>query len=326
MTTDSPGASSHDNYYDTALLPRADTSMRCAAHAEKIGLDPGGSALWVDELIVVDVPLPWPKPVWAADNFTAVPELVMEAGVAGRRVRVLAAVPLDDGVHRIVTHVRGDRGPLSRREHQADRLEIPALLRRLLIDGPRAVPASLVDVEPPPRELLLCTQGSHDICCGSRGTALAAELAVTHPDLLIRRVSHTGGHRMAPTGVTLPDGRMWGMIDAREMGEILCRTGSPARLARRCRGWTGAAEGPAQMAERAVFAALDDWTFDDEPRSVEVTSADGEVTELRVEAARGAWTVLVGPGRAVPTIACGEPGGLPAKPGAEWVVLDIQAD
>ncbi len=80
------------------------------------------------------------------------------------------------------------------------------------------------------------------------------------------------------------------------------------------------------MAERAVFAALDDWSFDDEARSADVTGVDGEITEVRVEAARGTWTVLVGPGRAVPTIACGEPGGLPAKPGAEWVVLDMRAD
>ena len=306
--------------FDPGLLPAADESERCAAHAERIDVDPGGSALWVDELIVVDMVLPWPKPVWAKDGFTAVPEMVMAAGEQGRRVRVLAAVPLGDGTGRVVTHRLADDASFARAEHHVEPARVIDLLTLLCVDGIDASPDSVVSTVSG-RELLLCTQGSHDVCCGSRGPALEAGLAVLG-DHVIRRVSHMGGHRMAPTGVTLPDGRMWGMVTAEEMVGILRREISPSRVARRCRGWVGAAPGPAQMAERAVLAEVDDWGFDEQPRSVAVEELD-ERYVARVTAGADSWVVEVEPGRAVPTISCGEPGGLPAEPGAEWRIRSV---
>jgi len=282
--------------FDLSLLPDESDSERCAAHAERIDLDPGGSALWVDELIVVDVPLPWPKPVWAKDGFTAVPELMMAAAESGRRVRVLAAVPLDDGISRVVTHRLENHATFARAEHHVAAAEVAGLLSSLLADGLDASQSTVVSTAPV-REFLLCTQGSHDMCCGSRG-------------------------RMAPTGVTLPDGRMWGMVTTTEMAAILHLDASPAAVATRCRGWIGAAGGPEQMAERAVFAELDDWSFGLVPRTTRVISGDGS-TVVEVDADGDRWRVEVAPGRAVPTIACGEPGGLPAKPGAEWAVVSV---
>ena len=311
--------------FDPALLPAATDSERCAVHAERIELDPGGTALWVDELIVVDVALPWPKPVWAAPGFTAVPELVMDAEESGRRVRVLAAAPLDDGIGRVVTHRLVEHAQFARAEHHLEPLLVFDLLNRLLEEGLDASPDSVVSREAVP-ELLLCTQGSHDVCCGARGAAMHVALETLDPDLLIRRVSHTGGHRMAPTGVTLPDGRMWGMADAVELLAILRREASPGRLAQRCRGWIGAAPGPAQIAERAVMAEIDDWRFDTMTRAVSVLDEHaGEDHAVLIEVAvdGAVWRVEVEAGRAVPTIACGQPGGLPAKPGREWRVRSI---
>lgn len=307
--------------FDLSLLPDESDSERCAAHAERIDLDPGGSALWVDELIVVDVQLPWPKPVWGKDGFTAVPELMMAAGESGRRVRVLAAVPLDDGISRVVTHRLENHAMFARAEHHVAAAEVAGLLSSLLADGLDASQSTVVSTAPV-REFLLCTQGSHDMCCGSRGASMHVDLRRVDPSLAVRRVSHTGGHRMAPTGVTLPDGRMWGMVTTTEMAAILHLDASPAAVATRCRGWIGAAGGPEQMAERAVFAELDDWSFGLVPRTTRVISGDGS-TVVEVDADGDRWRVEVAPGRAVPTIACGEPGGLPAKPGAEWAVVSV---
>ena len=83
--------------------------------------------------------------------------------------------------------------------------------------------------------------------------------------------------------------------------------------------------GPAQMAERAVFAAVDDWTFDSEPRDVAVVGDANGSTTVEVASSRGRWTVTVEVGRAMPTISCGAPGGLPAKPGTEWIVTSVRA-
>ena len=303
---------------DVSLLPGPHEAPRCAPHAEEIGLDPGGTALWVDEIVVVDLARPWPKPVWAADGFTAVPEWVMDAESAGRRVRVLASVPDLDQRHRVVVHRRGsDSGAMTRREHHATPAEIPAVLERLLLDGPDASSETLVDVAAPARELLVCAQGSHDVCCGSRGTQFALDIAAARPDVAVEQVSHTGGHRFAPTGVTLPDARMWGLIEVDEMLAVLDRSGRPSAVAPRLRGWTGA-EGPGQVAERAVLEVVDDWAFDDLARSVDVEVADGGWRcTVRTEAVT--WQVDVEVGRTVPTIKCGTPGGGAAKAGVEYV-------
>jgi hypothetical protein len=311
---------------DADLLPTPGVSVRCAPFAEALGVDPGGTAFHTDEIIVVEMPLPWPKPVWAKGGFTAVPEWVQSAGSAGRAVRVLAAVPEPDrGGPALVVHRRGNGGGFERQEFRVDRREVIDALESLLAGSPANRPTA-IDGAAPSCELLVCAQGSHDVCCGSRGPALANEIAAARPDVRVTRVSHTGGHRFAPTAVSLPDGRMWGRLDLDAALAVIDRTGSPADVAARCRGWTGAAEGPAQVAERAVFAALGDWAFDDRPRVVEVIADTAGVAVCRVTSGDRRWIVEVAEGRAVPTIACGEPGGLPAKPGREWRVRALRGE
>lgn len=307
---------------DPALLPAPDDAPRCAEHAGAIELDPAGSALHVDEVLLIDVPLPWPKPVWAADGFTHLPEAVMAAGEQGRRVRALAAVPLDDGIARIVVHQRIDGlGPMVRSEFRMGADEVGHVADLVLREGPAAGDPWLVDVPVPPREVAICAQGSHDICCGSDGMRLVNQLLAVRPGLTVRKVSHTGGHRYAPTGLTFPDGRMWGFTSVEEMGRLVDRDGTPASVAHRCRGWTGT-DGIGQVGERAVFALLDDWAVDDVPRTVATEPVgDGWIVSVGVAGRR--FEVEVERGRAVPTIACRAEGGLPAKPGTEYRVLAI---
>ena len=233
-----------------------------------------------------------------------------------------AAVPLDDGISRIIAHQRIEgSGPMIRSEFQMPADEVGHVADLMLRAGCAAGGPWLVDVPIPPREVAICTQGSHDICCGSDGTRLVSQLLTARPELTVRKVSHTGGHRYAPTGLTFPDGRMWGFASVEEMGRILDRHGSPATVAHRCRGWTGT-DGVGQVAERAVFTMLDDWAVDDLARSVE-TEPNGDGWLATVDVAGSRFEVEVERGRAVPTIACRADGGLPAKPGTEYRVVGV---
>ena len=78
-----------------------------------------------------------------------------------------------------------------------------------------------------------------------------------------------------------------------------------------------------QVAERAVFAAIDDWSVDDVARDVEVHEAD-DGWHCTVSIAEQVWDVEVARGRAVPTIACRAEGGMPAKPGKEFRVTSVR--
>ena len=59
--------------------------------------------------------------------------------------------------------------------------------------------------------ILVCTHGSRDRCCGVLGGATYAALHKLQPDW-VWQVSHLGGHRFAPTLLTLPSGDLYGRI------------------------------------------------------------------------------------------------------------------
>ena len=59
-------------------------------------------------------------------------------------------------------------------------------------------------------DVLVCGHGSRDRCCGSRDALALTALAQGHP---VRRTSHLGGHRFAPTALLLPEGTAWGSLD-----------------------------------------------------------------------------------------------------------------
>ena len=70
-------------------------------------------------------------------------------------------------------------------------------IRLVAADIPEPVRGRVTDV-------LVCTHGTRDTCCGSLGTRLWRDLDAG--GATVRRTSHTGGHRFAPTAVTF---RWW---------------------------------------------------------------------------------------------------------------------
>jgi hypothetical protein len=325
-----PEARKYSGGMDLSLLPAVDEIIGCADHARGLAVDPGGSAITADVLIAVEVPLPWPKPVFEHPLLHGLDRAAAEAPVPAR---VLATVPLDPAASDAAVVVYRRRGSsMLRTEVRVDAADIIAVVQALLDDPTGAGDAGDTgQVEYSRPELWVCTQGSHDSCCGRDGTRLAVDVAAAGTDIVVRRVSHTGGHRFAPTALTLPDGRMWGYIDPALVDHVVDRCGSPAELAERCRGWTGAPTGFAQMAERAVFAEVG-WALDEASREITLLHSAGDASpgaatvQVRATWPDGAtvtYEVGVATVREVPTIACREPGGLPAKPGREYGITSL---
>lgn len=343
------------------LLPAPEQTMRCAEHAREIGIDPGGTAIRADRVVLVEAPLPWPKP--ALDHPVVRPLATILAG-GPRPVRVLATVPAvqsqltdpsdgngvgpSDGT--TITVYERNGGSAVERTYRTPSAEASVELAQALADDDleRAAAYQVGHYDRARPAVLICTQGSHDVCCGSDGTRLATEVdafaAIYGGHLLSRvfRVSHTGGHRFAPTAMTLPDGRMWAYLSLADLTAILERSADPGAAAEACRGWWGAAEGPAQVAERAVLAERG-WSLDEADRQVDVAApaeapgsgagsgagrTEGRMAVTVTVSATAdteaeSWAVEVAPGRTVPTIACRAPGGLPAKPAQEYQVLSV---
>lgn len=294
------------------LLPAADAIPLCSSHAQAIGLRPAGTGLHLDRVLLVETALPWPKPATAHPRLKPLVPIVRASPV---RTRMFASAGSDLAV---TLFERTASGAVASEWRPADEAvlidlisaiaEIPLAGRAISVPG-----AELVSSGPLNRpQFLVCVQGSHDICCGVQGAEFAQQLRESTLAARVHDVSHTGGHRFAPTLLELPSGRMWAHADLDLTSRIVANTVTADDLTTRCRGWWGVPTGPAQIAEIALAAA----------------ASPGPITPVPVtEVEPGVWSGLVDatvrrvriePGRTVPTIACGTAGGLPVKERIEY--------
>lgn len=68
--------------------------------------------------------------------------------------------------------------------------------------------------------LLICTNSKRDVCCAVRGRPIAVTLAEQFPGQ-VWECSHTGGHRFAPTGISLPSGQTYARLTLETAAEII---------------------------------------------------------------------------------------------------------
>jgi hypothetical protein len=212
----------------------------CSLAAGAVGESPIGWAIGGFRHVLVEVPLPWPED---ADEASSMPpglaEVMESAGRWDPRFGAIAPDPAWSipGRTMVVLYDRSSprTGAFTRREFSIARSDVADLVRawRDGVDVGRGEPG-LEDV----RDILVCTHGSHDTCCGRFGTPIHRILrdGLARPDLRVWRGSHTGGHRFAPTLLDLPDGRSWGRLRPADAAGLVTRTLEPADLRDRYRG------------------------------------------------------------------------------------------
>jgi hypothetical protein len=149
----------------------------------------------------------------------------------------------------------------------------------------------------PTRDILVCTHGSHDMCCARYGnpfyaqaTALVSELKLD--DVRIWKSSHFGGHRMAPTAIDLTDGRYYGNLDRTSLQSILTRTGDIECLNKVYRGW-GILPNEVQVFERKLLM-LYGWDWFNYKVAGQIIASDIKndafLAEITFEKADGTYT------------------------------------
>jgi hypothetical protein len=297
--------------------------FRCAPWTQRQGVDPVGSASPFDALLLVEWPLPWPKDV------SDIPELAEAA--ADPRATVMTVVPRspEDPDHaRVVHHRRVGTHRLAGVDHVVPRADVPALVAALLEDAQADTSDRPTAVGEAPPEVLVCGHGRRDPCCGRWGTLLQAELLTRLPDARVWRCSHTGGHRFAPTAITLPLGRAWAWADADLLTGVVERTAEVPDLVPHDRG-SVALPMWAQPVERELFLQQGwDW-LDAEIVDVAIDVDEGgraAHVELQWHMADGAaWSGIadVVATRVVPVLVCGEPPEAAKKSSLELAVTSL---
>lgn len=290
-------------------------AVRCSTWAREAGLQPIGTVGSYRGYLLVETPLPWPRDVGD------VPALAAIGRPPGWRLQALVPATVD-GPRSVVLHRwRGDEKWFCgySRTVGAQGASVAATVDALAAtDGGDS---ETVDV-------LVCTHGRRDVCCGSLGTDLALQLGAGDdwPGVNVWRTSHTGGHRFAATFLLLPQGTGWAFADVELVDQVLTRSVPFASVAGHYRGCAGLDGAPVQAVERQALIQ-ENWELLDTPRrgfaTGETASGDGQIYRLETETA--AWEAVVRPGRTLPTPDCMKPLGEAKKSETEWTVSDFRA-
>lgn len=271
----------------------ADTGSTCSASSLTAGEPLIGSAPQAAAWLCLEQPGPWGRKAFTqshldpalgerieklAATYDVRPALIRRPGrhadahTGGRRT-VLAARPTPDGAE-LLSGVLDDPEELLDLDWE-----------ELLAGGP-AHPALRPTPDP---HLLVCTNGRRDTCCARLGRPVALAAAARHPGR-VWEVTHTSGHRFAPTTVLLPSGDLHGrVLDAAGLLE-LATAGRLALDGWRGRStWPGAGQAAAEAVRRRVGVhGLDDLVAC-EPTA---EAADGTTWRVRHRDGRD-WTVAV---------------------------------
>lgn len=159
---------------------------------------------------------------------------------------------------------------------------------RALLHGP----ADSVGGHAPEPLFLVCTHGRHDVCCAVRGRPVVQALAVRWPQQTWE-CTHIGGDRFAANLLVVPDGTVYGGLDAATAVEVVQGHLSGSVDLEHLRGFS-AHRPPVQAALAAVLRAHGPAGVGD-VRPGEVV-ADGELWRVEV-LGRGAL-----PARSVVTV------------------------
>ncbi|UKO96858.1 sucrase ferredoxin [Nostoc sp. UHCC 0870] len=257
----------------------------CSEISQANGEDPIGSAIAVEQYLIIEAAQPWPIPIWIEPD--PMPQGVLDAlnfvWEGGGTVRQLAIAPDKEYSipgYKHVFHYRRPAGLFAEYEKQAFLVpdaEIGDLALALIKE-----PANLPDFEPYQqntthiRELLVCTHGNVDAACSRFGypiyKKLRAEYAATNVNLRVWRCSHFGGHQFAPTLVDLPIGHYWGHVKPEILDVLVWRKGSVEELYPYYRGWGGLSFFE-QITEREIWM-LEGWRWLEYHKAGQVLASD----------------------------------------------------
>jgi hypothetical protein len=293
--------------------------LRCAEMSRAIASDPVGSAAAADVFVLVESPLPWPPDIAHDPLLAAISDAARRATSAVVRVQAVIGDRAIRDERRVI--VWRTQGPwftaYTRREATGRPDDLPAVAAAL-VDGtsPRG------DDHTP--DVLVCTHGARDRCCGADGSRLF-QRALAMGGARVWRTSHTGGHRFAPTMLSFPDGLCWGRLDADALAAIRSHSASPRALATHYRGCVAVASSAMQAAERASFVTVG-WEWLTWSRRVErATDDEVVVVSFRTPAGeRGDIRMLVREARRIPIPVCGQPLAAARKDEPEWLVAEAE--
>ena len=266
----------------------------CSAFSVEAGENPAGSAPSWEQCLVLEFPTPWRFDVLETPHFpTDVRNVLDQVDNAGRNTRLQCVNPDPeysvDGKTRVMLFTRPD-GPFTR--FRREEYVVPAemigdLVDALLLNRDELGNFSKFTQKTENiRDIFVCTHGARDTCCASFGTPIYQALRNKYASKLggslrVWRMSHIGGHRLAPNLIDMPDGRNWVRITESQLKQLVFRENTPSPLASNYRGLIGLDSPFEMIAESEVFMK-EGWDMVGQPISTEMSFTSVDEANVRL--------------------------------------------
>jgi hypothetical protein len=269
----------------------------CCVVSNANGEDPAGSAAPFAVYLLVEVAPPWKGEVSESRRFPeGLKETVEGARSVGSLDKFTGLMPdpeySREGHIRVILF-RKPPTPLfaayQKEEYVVPDGAVVPLVEALITDREGLSRFARYRQEDAPhiRDILVCTHGSRDACCGKFGYPLYEELRHRYaPEsegrLRVWRTSHIGGHRFAPNLLDLAEGRYWSRMGSEALQNLVLRNAPASNLRPFYRGWAGLGSNFEQLVEREVFAS-EGWGWTKYPKVGKVLETNENRAEIRIE-------------------------------------------
>ena len=272
-------------------------AQMCSVFAGANGEAPAGTAPTWGRCLIIELPKPWEGEVEHSRHFPGeVTQVLEKAEANGSGAQLLCVAPDPEysveGYSRVMLFSRPERpfATYDKREYL-----VPAGDVGPLADALVNAPGSLGRFErfqqetPDVRDILVCTHGSHDVCCATKGYPIYQVLRREYAGergggIRVWRVSHLGGHRFAPNLVDLPQGRNWVRVGPDQLEPLMLHTQPVSELRSCYRGWVALGSPYEQVAEQEVFMR-EGWGWAERMISTQLLEAEdnGRGARVRIE-------------------------------------------
>jgi hypothetical protein len=257
-------------------------TFSCAMAAQQAAEDLIGTAGHYQTYVLIECPTPWAAEAFDSKSIPAALRQYAKAIKATRSIQFLcinrgtSAPSAQTAVLIYEQCENGYRGY----EFQLDNLDqVVACLENYWQSSRIGQIISLNDI-------LVCTHGMRDKCCARFGQPFFREATQAAeqgqlPNSRIWKVSHIGGHRFAPTAISLPDGRCYGRLTISALQAIVTRSGSVSQLCSFYRGW-GLLPPPLQILERHLLLSYG-WSWLDHKITYRILTSEANNSQIEAE-------------------------------------------
>jgi hypothetical protein len=264
----------------------------CSLVSRANGEDPIGSAKPIENRLIVELPQPWQRDALGSrrlvEGLRPVVEGARDAGLLDAFSATLPDREYSRNGHTRLLFLRRPSGPFAAYEKEdflVPNGEVTAAAGALLKGDGLGRFERYRQETGHVRDILVCTHGGRDVCCGKFGYPVYDLLRRRHAapgKLRVWRTSHIGGHRFAPTMIDYPEGRLWGHLEPWAAERLAARRGPVSDLGPFLRGWAGLRSPAEQAAEREVFAR-GGWAWTGYLREGRVLHSGEGRTEVRID-------------------------------------------